>query len=303
MARASKRDSDTMYSPQKSRSQIRREMGAAVDLLAVDVRFGCRILEKLPSFAGDSNRFAIRHLYRMLLGTLDAVENLLTSGSGDEARVLLRKAVEIAAQMQYLALNKENALLGTAFMLEIFDEIVLEWGARTSKADVLAMPLFRQAARALEEARRKSRSRRVRWYSISNGPVRIRQLVNVTQNEVLLESWDDLSRSVHGSRVTETIEQRHAVLERGMANNSLMFAPLRTSAINTWPEILLRADLLWMLGTMAVLYWDEAFVPELLSFNRNTRMPRLKSFTTTDVEETDLLCTLERSVDGTRPLA
>lgn len=117
-----------LYAPDVARKQIRKEMGRAVDLLAQEIQFGCRLLEQAPGFGGDSNRFAARHLYRILLGSLDGVENLLTSGSGDEARVLLRKALEITSQLCYIALRKRDYLLGTAFMLEMCDEVETDLG-------------------------------------------------------------------------------------------------------------------------------------------------------------------------------
>jgi hypothetical protein len=117
------RKNERLYDPELGRKQIRRAMGAVVDLLTDEIRFGCRLLEGAPPFMGDSNRFAARHLYRMLLGTIDGVDLLLTSGSGNEARVLLRKAVETTAQLIYLVLHKDDYLLGTAFMIEMFADV------------------------------------------------------------------------------------------------------------------------------------------------------------------------------------
>jgi hypothetical protein len=286
---------EKLYVPERSRKQIRKAMGRAVDLLAQDVQFGCRLLEQAPGFSGDSNRFAARHLYRMLLGSLDGVDHLLTNGCGDEARVLLRKAVEITSQLHYVAIRQSDYMLGTAFMLEMFEEVETDFGPVDKSIMQEAPPIFAETRRVLEKAKKRGPRGRARWYSIQDGPRTIRGLVEKTGQPILVQMWDDLSRSVHGSRVMESVEQRKPHLMRALEAGGLMFGPLRTSALSVWSEALPHADTLWVLGTLAMLIWEREAASQLFSFNRSTRIPRLAWFSRETAETVDLICILEKS--------
>jgi hypothetical protein len=286
---------DSLYEPDRARTQIRRAMGPAVDLLNQEIRFGCRLLQDAPSFTADSNRYAARHLYRSLLGALDGVDTLLLSGSGDEARVLLRKAVELTAQLHYLAVRKDDFLLGTAFMIELFFEMSAAYGTKIERAEWPR--IFHQAEREMQKVKAKAGKRTVRWYAIHGGPRGIRQLVQATQHGVLVEMWEDLSKSVHASITMEAVERRIPELERKLAAgglDGLTLGPLRTSAQVQWKKILFDADILWVVGTMATLFWEDQLIESVFTFNRRTRLPRLKRITNEGLEEVDLLCILER---------
>jgi hypothetical protein len=135
----------------------------------------------------------------------------------------------------------------------------------------------------------------VRWYSINDGPTGIRELVNATSQSLLVDIWTDLSRSVHGSRVMETVERRPAELMHALVSGGFMLSPLRSSALTCWWQLLVHADLLWTLATLAVLMWEEQEMRRLFAFNQATRMPRLAAFEV-DLPEKDLICTLERTI-------
>jgi hypothetical protein len=289
---------DSLYQPDRARSQIRKAMGRTVDLLSQDIQFGCRLLEDAPSFVGDSNRYAARHLYRLLLGTLDSVDTLLLSGSGDEARVLLRRALELTAQLQYLAIRKENYLLGTAFMIEMGLEMAEAFGSDTEKMRSNWPVIFHQAERELQKTKSKSHRRIIRWYSIQNGPIGIRKLIQATKHSLLVDIWDDLSRSVHASVAMEAVERRVPELERKIAAggpNPSLISPLRTSAQVHWGRLVTDADMLWLVSTLAIMFWEDQAIKPAFTFNRKTRLPLLQQLVKKGYEEVDLLCILERS--------
>lgn len=296
MCPAKTTERESLYQPDRARKQMLKVLSSAATLLTQEIRFGCRLLEEAPDFAGDSNRYAARLLYRMLLGTLDGVEILLTSGSGDEARVLLRKAVEIVSQLQYLGLRQEDFLLGTAFMVEIAEEIAAQHRNKLEKLRAEWPRLFQQAEREMLRVKKQTHKRPVRWYSIRGGPVGIRQLVKATGHPLLLEAWEDLSRSVHGSNALESLERRIPELERRLRLGGLMLSPLRTSAQVSGKHLMFRADMLWTLGTLAMLFWEEQAGERLFLFNRNTRLKLIRPLVQEGFEDVDLICELQRAV-------
>lgn len=73
-----------------------------------------------------------------------------------------------------------------------------------------------------------------------------------------------------------------------------MLGPLRSSAITVWSEALPHADVLWVMGTLAMLVWEEQAADPLFVFNRATRIPRLTWFSRESVESVDMICAFEK---------
>jgi len=208
----------------------RIHLGAAYELLEVDVNFGLHVLQQAETIRLDERAsltaFAALLLFHRGIELLDAISALAKAGCAEPATVLLRAYLEAILYSRYLmTVNDERvaaALLVSEILVDI-DRSTADAAAHApgSRPTILARErrelLLRQVAetRIWNEARRelerlnKESSVPVPWYQAFGGPRTLGALSGRVNDplieEVFEEHYDLWSEAAHSGNLFDSI--------------------------------------------------------------------------------------------------